>query len=289
MEEPGGNEMTVTAELRVPVATTRLVRFDMAGPVDNTLRDEESYWLDLCLTPRPRNARACYRDRWSPHRFERLGRVFLLPPRETMLARSDGGSTQTSLLCHLRPEPLRHWFDDELQWSDPRLAATLDVPDDNIRVLLLRLAEELRHPGFASEALVELMVAQIAIELARYCVAIPERALASGGLAAWRLKRIDERLREPGDAPTLAELAVLCGLSVRQLARGFRVSRGQSIGDHIAGQRLDQARAMLHGEQSVKAIAYTLGFASPSSFCFAFRRGTGATPSEYRHQVARAA
>lgn len=289
MRQPGGYKMTVEAELDVPLATTRLVHFDMSGPVDHTLRDDDSYWLDFCLTPRPRNARACYRDHWNPQRFERLGRLFLLPPSETILARSDGGSKQSSLLCHLRPESLQRWFEDQMHWSDLRLAATLDIADDRVRTPLARLAEELRHPGFASAALVEVLVAQVAIELSRYCASIPEQAAPAGGLAAWRLKRIDERLREPGSAPTLSELAAICRLSVRQLTRSFRASRGQSLGDHIAHQRLDHARHLLAGGQSVKAVAYTLGFTSPSSFCFAFRRETGSTPRDYQHRISRAA
>lgn len=273
--------MTVDAEIRVPVATTRLVRFHVSGPADNLLREEDAYWIDMCLTPRPQNARGRYLSRWAPHRFERIGSVFLLPPRETMHARSDGGPTQASVLCHLRPESLREWFDGDLEWTDRRLEAGLDVTDVNVRRLLLRLAEELRNPGFASAALVELIAAQLAIELGRYCVTIQEGG-ATGGLAPWRLRLIDERLREVREAPALSELAMLCSLSVRQLTRAFRASRGQSIGDYVAQCRIDNAKRLLTGDESVKAIAYSLGFASTSSFSFAFRCATGQTPREFR-------
>jgi len=279
--------MTVEAEIRVPMATTRLVRFHVTEPADNIMREEEAYWLDMCLTPRPRNARACYRDHWGPHRFERIGSVFLLPPRETMQTRSDGGSPQASILCHLRPDAVREWFEDDLKWTDRRLAASLDIPDANIRGLLLRLAEEMRHPGFASDVLVELIAAQMGIELVRYYAAITEAA-PTGGLAPWRLRLIDERLREVRGAPTLGELAALCNLSVRQLTRGFRAGRGCSIGDYVVQCRLDNAKQLLTTDQSVKAIAYSLGFASPSSFCFAFRRATGETPRQFRQHVFRA-
>lgn len=278
--------MTIDAEMRVPVATAQLVRFHMTAPADNIMRQQDTYWLDLCLTPRPRNARACYRDRWGPHRFERLGNVFLRPPGQTMQAKSDGGSTQASILCLLSPEPLRQWFEGDLEWTDRRLAAGLDIPDANIRGLLLRLAEELRHPGFASQVLVELISAQVAIELARYCAAVKDGP-SSGGLAPWRLRLIEERLKEIRESPTLSELAGLCNLSVRQLTRAFRASRGRSIGDYVAHCRLDNAKRLLATDESVKAIAYSLGFASPSSFSFAFRRATGKTPREFRQRVLR--
>jgi len=276
--------MTIDAEIRVPAATARLARFHVNVPADNIMGRRDEYWLDMCLTPRPNNARACYRDHWGPHRFERIGHIFLLPPHETLQAKSDGGATQTSILCHLQPEPLRRWFDGDLRWTDRHREASLDIPDANIRRLMLRLAEETREPGFASEALVELIVGQLVIELGRYCAKVTEGS-ACGGLSPWRLRLIEERLREVSAAPTLSELAEICNLSVRQLTRGFRASRGRSIGDHIAQCRIDNAKRLLSADQSVKAIAYSLGFASPSSFSFAFRRATGETPREFRQRV----
>jgi AraC family transcriptional regulator len=272
----------IAAELHAPSVTAQLIDFQLSAPADNLFREDQDYHLDLCLTPRPRNARACYPERWSPHRFERIGNVFLVPPRESLQARSDDCGRQTSVVCKLRPDLIRCWFEDELEWTDQRLKAGLDIHDDNVRALLLRLAQELRQPGFASGVLVELVAAQLAIELARYCAGAGERR-PNGGLAPWRLRLIDERLREVREAPTLAELAGLCRLSVRQLTRGFRASRGCSIGDHVASSRLDHAKHLLAAGQSIKAVAYSLGFASPSGFCFAFRRATGQTPRQFRH------
>jgi AraC family transcriptional regulator len=203
-----------------------------------------------------------------------------------MQARGDGGSSQVSILCNLRPESLRKWFGGDLQWTDRRLEASLDIPDPNIRGLLLRLAQEMRHPGFASPMLVELIAAQLAIELGRYCTRITE-APASGGLAPWRLRLIDDRLQEVRQAATLAELADLCKLSVRQLTRGFRTSRGCSIGDYVTNSQLDHAKRLLATDQSIKAIAYSLGFSSPSSFCCAFRRATLETPRQFKQRVPR--
>lgn len=276
---------TIQAELRVPVATAQIVHFDLSEPVDNVMRDEGVYRFDLSLTPRMRNARACYRNRWNPQRFERLGNIFVVPPGEAMQARSDGGH-QDSIVCNLRPELISTWFGGELEWTDRRLHAGLDLNDANIRRLLLRLAEEMRHPGFASEMLVELVAGQMAIELGRYCANIKE-TFNTGGLAAWRLRLIDERLHEVREPPTLEELASLCRISVRQLTRGFRESRGCSIGEHVVSCRLEHAKKLLATDTSVKAVAYSLGFSSPSSFCYAFRKATDETPQEFRQRVVR--
>ncbi len=284
MGHPAKYQVTVEAELRAPVATAQIVHFRSLEPADNVMSKGEVYRLDLCLTPRPRNTRACYLDHWNPHRFEKLGNVFLVPPGEVMRARSDDSCRQSSLVCQLNPEPVSGWFEEKLKWDDPRLVASLDIRNANIRGLLLRLADEARHPGFASEMLVELIAAQLTIELSRYYRALDADNF-SGGLASWRLRLIDERLQEVRKAPTLAELAELCRLSVRQLTRGFRVSRGCSIGDYVANSRVEHAKHLLATDQSIKAIAYSLGFSTPSSFCFAFRRATGVTPREYRYRA----
>src|SRR6202008_4185589 len=76
MERREQAEMTVEAELRVPVATLQLVQYLFVDPVAGDMREDQDYRLDLSLTSRPRNARACYPDRWAPHRFERLGSVW---------------------------------------------------------------------------------------------------------------------------------------------------------------------------------------------------------------------
>lgn len=279
-------QMTVDAEVRTPGMTAQVVRFNLTEPADNILHDEGAYWLDLSLTPRPSNARACYSGHWNPHRFERIGKLFLVPPGETLHARSDRGSAQTSIICHLAPDMFRRWFDNDFVWSDRGLEASLNIQNDNVRSLLLRLAQEARYPGFASDALVELIASQLAIELGRYFVRLDDIPV-SGGLAPWRLRLIDECLREMGATPTLAELASLCKLSVRQLTRGFRTSRGCSLGDYLASNRVNHAKALLGSGQSVKEVAYALGFSSPSSFCFAFRSATGVTPREFLRRTAR--
>ncbi len=273
--------MTVDAELSVPTATVQVVRFDIANPGENSVC-RDFYWLDLAVTPR-NNARACFKNHWAPHRFEPLGRVFMAPPDEIMRVRGDSGS-QVSILCLLQRDMFQRWLGHDFEWTGRRLEATLSVPSEEVQNLLLRLGQEARNPGFASHAYSEAMAVQIAIELNRYYLSL-DKECASGGLAGWRLRMIDERLREVRSPPTLSELASLCGLSIRQLTRGFRASRECSIGDYIARTRIDNAKRLLASGESVKAIAYSMGFGSPSGFCYAFRRATGHTPRQYRMQL----
>jgi AraC family transcriptional regulator len=270
----------IEAEVRVPVATAQVIRFALPEMTDLVMMDREDFWLDLSLSRRPRHAGACYPDHWGPHRYEPFGRLFLLPPDETIQVSADPGSC-TTLRCYLRPEFMREWLDKGLEWTGDHLRAGLNIVAPNIDRLLLRLAEELRQPRLGRNVLVELLFTELAVELARY-FRCPSEETRAGGLAPWRLRLIEERLRDAEDLPTLDELATLCGLSVRQLSQGFRISRNCSIGTHLVNSRIESAKRLLAGERSVKTIAYTLGFASPSSFCHAFRRATGKTPLEFR-------
>lgn len=277
---------TIEAELSVPIATTQIVRFHIPAPTDSILCRDDVYLLDLCLTPRPINTRASYHDRWGPHRFERLGDLFLVPPGQPMHVKNDSSCSQASIVCQLHAEPIRQWLGEDIDWTDRRLEASLDISSGTIRHLLRRMAQEARSPGFASALLVEMIAGQLAIELARYCEAVTD-APVSGGLASWRLRLIEERLRDGRAPPTLIELAELCSLSVRQLTRGFRTSRGCSIGDYVVQSRIDSAKRLLSTDDSVKAIAYAIGFSSTSSFSYAFRRATGVTPRQFRQRILR--
>lgn len=272
--------LTVEAELSSPTMTAQIIDFDIPAPTSTVLHDDQAYHINMCLTPRPLDARAAYREHWGPHRLDRLGDIFMIPPGEKLFIRG-GSIRQASLVCTLQPREINAILGSDLRWTEQRLASTLDIPSARIRALLFRLTEEVRHPGLASGKLLEFLTGELAIEIARFCLELSERPV-TGGLAGWRLRLIDERVAENALAPTLAELASLCNLSTRQLTRGFKVSRGFSIGDYIEQRRMENAKRQLMAGESVKAIAFAMGFSSPSSFAFAFRRSVGISPSQFR-------
>ncbi len=276
-------KLTVEAELCSPLASVQLVDLDLASSVEDELAEPGVYRLDLGLMPRPADARMRFSHHWARHRFKRPGHLFLLPPDEVVQFRS-GVGRQRMVICRLLTTSLEQWLERDIHWTAPRLDASLDITNSRIRNLLLRLGEEARNPGLASDLLLESTVMQLAVELLRHYEGISE-PIASGGLAEWRLRLIDERLIEELRAPTLTELAALCRLSVRQLSRGFFNSRGTSLGQYVMQQRLERAKGMLEAGDSVKAIAYSLGFQSPSSFCYAFRKALGTTPGQFRQTL----
>lgn len=275
----------VEAEMSTPSVTVQLVSIDMPSSVESVTHEQDFYRLGLYLDPRPSVASVCYRSYWPAHRFERMGKVFLLPPGQTVRTKSGIGQ-QNAIICRLRAKSVQGWLPHDIQWTNRRLEASVGVTSPNVKNLLLRLRQEAQNPGFATAVLVEALGVQVAVELERYYRGTTI-GTAHGGLAPWRLRLIDERLREISEPPTLSELAAMCGLSIRQLARGFRTSRGITIGNHVAQIQTDNAKALLAQGKSVKSIAHTVGFASSASFCFAFRRATGLAPREYQQQVCR--
>ncbi|MET0269039.1 MAG: AraC family transcriptional regulator [Sphingomonas sp.] len=271
---------TVDARHKSETATVQVGRYHLDEPLDDMLRIGDGYRLNLLLSGRGGNPRARYRDRWASHRFAPVGSLFLVREDEPVVARREA-SAGTSMSCRLKPRALEAWFDGDLRWTDPALEESLDLGSAPLKYLLRRMVLELNEPGFAHAVMMDALVAQAVVELSRYCTKIVDRR-PNGGLTAWRLRRIDERLAEQVDAPTLDELARLCGLSVRQLTRGFRVSRGCSIADHVADRRLEHATRMLREGRSIKTVAGLIGYASVSSFTYAFRKSTGLTPGAFR-------
>lgn len=282
--------VAIQAELHSKVATARVIRSSWTGCLDRLKQVQKTYWLDLRLTPRLHDIRAGYPDRWGPHRFERLGDAFIVPPGERLYVRGEATGqenknfTQTSIVCEIDADLVNEWFDGDLVWTDERLKAGLDIPDRSIRELLMRLTRETVYPGFASEKILELVACHLAIELGRFFAASGDAALG-GGLAAWRLKLIDKRVKELGKPPTLSELADLCNLSVRQLSRGFQISSGYSIGRYVELNRIENAKRLLIKGEPVKQVAALVGYSSPSSFSEAFRRETGISPTRYQQRA----
>lgn len=288
-ELPSGERsatVKVEAELQLGGAHVWLVQLDHERPDEHMFLRPDQYWVDLCLTPRRPNARARYVNLWGPHRFSNLGSMIALPPKFKLHLKSEGGK-HISLICALEANLVDRWLPAQFEWTDRRLEACLNVSNATIRSLLLNLAHEMRHPGVGTWELSQSITQMMSIELARNLIAMDEPT-EHGGLAAWRLRIIDERLARPGKWPTLSELALDCGVSVRHLTRGFRTSRGCSIGDYLAQQRIDAAKRRLTTEESIKSVALSTGFSSQSTFTYSFRRATGVPPHEYRKRVLRA-
>jgi len=265
------------------LAESQVVRFSFPEPINDVVINRGAHMVNLCLTPRPPGARARFRDVWARNRYERFGTVVLIPAGIPAETRAEAGDEQKSVVSWLDPSTLVEWLDAREPWPDHCLSGALDIQAPEIRQIMFRIARELEAPGLASDTLLELLNLQLAIELGRFFGSLPSQE--AGGLAPWRLKRIDERIAASGKSPMLAELAGLVDMSVRQLTRGFRECRGMSIGDYIEARRIADARRLLQGRQSIKEIAFHMGFATPASFSYSFRAATGEAPRAYRSRA----
>lgn len=275
------------ADFNFSTAVVSLLHTNMATDGQAIISSDHAL-LDLCVTPRPANMRGAFAESWGSHRFEPLGDIMLIPPGHPLDLRWDGNGEHYSIRCELRGKLARHRFCNQMDWTEARLLASLDISSHPVRLLLRRLAEEARSPRRDTRLLVGSIATQLTVELCRYLECVTDD-MAHGGLAAWRLRLIDERLKNEIVPPTLIELAQLCSVSVRQLTRGFLKSRGCTLGQYVHQNRIDAVKRLLATEESIKSVADAVGFSSTSSLAQAFRRATGLTPRSYQRRIWRSA
>ncbi len=85
---------------------------------------------------------------------------------------------------------------------------------------------------------------------------------------------------------SLEDLAAQASLSPFYFSRLFKRETGFSPHKYILATRINNARFLLRSTgDSVKSICFTVGFTSESSFCTAFKKETGLTPSQYRERL----
>lgn len=148
--------------------------------------------------------------------------------------------------------------------------------------MLRAVVEEYRAPRSVLGDRVVTLVASMAISAwyARGCAP-----------ARWLMQRQDPGLAsavaaihaDPGREWTVDDLARTALASRSGFAARFRAATGQTPGRYLAQVRVAHARCLLTaGDLPVGTIARRLGYGSDTAFGRAFRRHTGATPSEYR-------
>ena len=83
--------------------------------------------------------------------------------------------------------------------------------------------------------------------------------------------------------PTIVELAKLIGLNEYKLKKGFKELFGTTIFGFIHQNRMTLAKQLLlDTQQSVKEIAYQIGYSSPQHFSKTFKKEFGQTPNSIR-------
>jgi len=161
--------------------------------------------------------------------------------------------------------------------------ATLRIRDPLLVPLIRGLAEAVERGdrGPVTGPLGDALVARLAdAMLAR----VPVAGNDGGGLAAWRLRRVEAFAAENlGRTIRLAELAAVAGLSVFHFSRAFKQTTGHAPQAWLMRRRLERAQALL-ADASLPLIdaAIEAGFCSHAHLTATFRRLLGTTPSAWR-------
>jgi AraC family transcriptional regulator len=94
-----------------------------------------------------------------------------------------------------------------------------------------------------------------------------------------RPRRWDELAKASGY--NARKLASLCSISLRQLEREFKRIFNRPPQKWLDRQRIETAKQMLMDGQSIKAVAFDLGYKQSSHFCRQFKITYRMTPSEF--------
>ena len=284
MQPEAGKVARPLAEIDLPIGTAKVVEYHWDGLLDFVGPTPTHYRIDYALISRGKERSARFFHHSRQHEFDTLGQIFVIPPGHRMQV-FGYCRRASSIVCEIEPTAVHTWLNETVSWNESQLRECLNITNSRLRAPLTRLKAELLDPGLAAPELCEALARELAIELARYCREVHTHK-ALGSLANWRLRIIDERINRSGPLPRLPELADLCGLSVRQLTRGFRISRRCTLGEYIACRQMDRAKALLNSSTNIKEVAYATGYASASNFSIAFQRLNGMSPKHYRESIA---
>lgn len=276
----GAGDPARAPELVSPRISASLITQERDGAIAGQWYSDRTYFYNLSLTGRPVSARGRFEGMAGA--FRPVGDLFFLPVGRRYHARG-GPGRQKTLFFEIDAnigEPDGFAFPVE---EDAALQACLNLRYDRLRDLLIQIAREVETPGFASTLLLEGLGLSLLAETLRVLKSKHDNAARRGGLPRWRIRAIEERVRDDERVPTLSELAELCGLGRRQLMRAFREETGQTVGTFVQNLVIERAKTLLRDtDLPVAQIASRAGFASTSAFSTAFRRSAGETPRTFR-------
>lgn len=96
-------------------------------------------------------------------------------------------------------------------------------------------------------------------------------------------KIILDRMTDP---PSLEELAIEIGLSLKKLKDGFKQLYGDTVFSYLLDHKMNEARRMLDSQKyNVNEVGLKLGYSTASHFIAAFKKKYGTTPKKYLGSV----
>lgn len=161
-----------------------------------------------------------------------------------------------------------------------------NLRDKQLEHLLLGLLAVTQDRPQPDTLVGELLVNAICVRLAnRYAVSKLSMMPRPGGLSVGQLRRVLDYISANLDSNiSLSGLANTANLSLYHFASSFKKSTGQSPQRYVLLQKIRRAQQLLSDKRrSVLEVALDLGFAHQGNFSRAFRRITGMSPNQFRH------
>lgn len=197
--------------------------------------------------------------------------VSLLAPLETVHLYVRGELVRAAAAELCRGDPDRIEFLPRMGEHDPTV--------ENLARMARHMLME-RQTNFFSDGVGRLVAAQLVRAHSEGVLAPKPRetGLSARQMSAVR-NLIQERMGEPLSIDHMADAA---GLSPIHFARQFKRTSGRAPHQFLIEMRVERAKELLAGEQSIAEIAYRCGFSHQEHMTRLFGRQVGATPAAYR-------
>jgi len=91
-------------------------------------------------------------------------------------------------------------------------------------------------------------------------------------------KIIIDRMTEP---PTLQDLSIEVGLSLKKLKDGFKQIYGEPVYTFLVDHKMELACKLLAQGNNVNEVGLKVGYSTASHFIAAFKKKYGTTPKKY--------
>jgi AraC family transcriptional regulator len=182
-------------------------------------------------------------------------------------------------------DPRGPLLDPELHFAETEFKPRLYFYDRELWAIATRLkAAHEMNGALGQQQYAEALGILLAHELLRLNRGVPEaQSYIRGGLAAWQRSRVAEYIEAHlTENVLLSSLAEVAQLSPFHFSRAFKQSFGMPPLRYLASRRIERAKDMLAGDETVTQVGLAVGFAETSSFTTAFRKHTGVTPTVFR-------
>lgn len=208
------------------------------------------------------------------------GDMDMMPAGHTESWREDDDNT--SLYLSLAPWLLQRTAEE--LGIDPQAAGVelrYQFRDSQIEHIALALDAERRSGDLNGNLYAESLGTALAVHLLRR---YPQAAAHGGGLRSAKLRQLREFIDGHLDQPlSLAQLAVVAGVSSSHLKTLFRRSTGTPVHQYVMRRRVERARELLqHSDLPLSQIALDAGFSHQSHMARNMQRLLGVAPAALR-------